>query len=230
MKKVLFICLTAVAASLNAPAFAEDYQYQYFTQDKDKYVPFSDYIPRVRLHYKTVPHYVEDFYRLYGMQQYYDENSLRMNIMRLQTALKCRFRHPSEALVKTDSVKEYEKYRKLMFMHINILIMRNHLKIGMRYDMVKIRFYSGSFAEEINDSLNTAEKFYKDALPYWKRAKQLAEEASRIKITTDLGTMESERYSIIMGELDYGKIIGDHLRRVGEKRRMLAQSVAAANR
>jgi hypothetical protein len=72
---------------------AEDYQYQYFNDEKNKYVPFSDYIPRSRLHYKTVPHYVEDFYELYGMKQYYNENSLRKNIDRLKIAMECKFRH-----------------------------------------------------------------------------------------------------------------------------------------
>lgn len=203
-------------------AYGEDYQYQYFNEDKEKYVPFSDYIPRVRLHYKTVPHYVEDFYRLYGMKQYYNENSLRMNIMRLKEALTRRFRHPSEALVKVESAKEYEKYRKLMFMHINLLIMRNYLKIGTRYDKQKLYFYSEPFAEEIADSLNTAEQYYREAVPYWKKAKKLAEEASRIKLTTDLGAMESERYSIATGDLDYDKIIGNHLKRIGEKRKRLS--------
>ena len=42
-----------------SPGNSEDYQYQYFTEEKDKYVPFSDYIPKVRLHYKTVPHYLK---------------------------------------------------------------------------------------------------------------------------------------------------------------------------
>ncbi len=121
---------------------SEDYQYQYFTEEKDKYVPFSDYIPKVRLHYKTVPHYLEDYYELYGMKQYYNENSLRMNIARMKTALNCKFRHPSEALVKVETKEEYLKYRRLMFMHINILIMRNYMRIASRYDKRRIYFYN----------------------------------------------------------------------------------------
>jgi hypothetical protein len=67
-KKIIltFLCL------LPSLLFAEDYQYQYFSE-KDEYVPFSDYIPKVRLHYYTVPHYLEDYYLLFGMKLYYDE-------------------------------------------------------------------------------------------------------------------------------------------------------------
>jgi hypothetical protein len=54
--------------------FGEDYQYQYFKEEKKLYTPFSDYIPKIRLHYKTVPHYLEDFYEIYCMKQHYNEN------------------------------------------------------------------------------------------------------------------------------------------------------------
>src|SRR4030042_56619 len=128
--------ITALLLCLVVNLHAEDYQYQYFSKkgEKDKYVPFSDYIPQIRLHYQTVPHYLEDYYLLYGMQQYYNENSLRKNIARLKTALRCKFRHPSVALVKVETEQEYLKYRNLMFMHINMLIMRNYLTIASRYD------------------------------------------------------------------------------------------------
>jgi hypothetical protein len=205
---------------------AEDYQYQYFNKEKDKYVPFSDYIPKVRLHYITVPHYLEDFYELYGMKQYYNENSLRKNIDRMQTALNCKFRHPSQALVKIDSEEEYYKYRNLMFMHINILIMRNHMTIASRYDKQKIFFYNSPFAKEINESMDIAEKYYKEAIPYWEKAKQYADVASTVKITTGLGFIESERFSIVKGDLDYEKIINDHLKRIALKREKLNSAVA----
>jgi hypothetical protein len=210
-------------------AHTEDYQYQYFNKDKDKYVPFSDYIPKIRLHYFTVPHYLEDFYQLYGMKQHYNENSLRKNIERLKTALNCKFRHPSEALVKVESEEEYLKYRRLMFMHINILIMRSHMSIAARYDKQKITFYNSPFAKEIKESFDIAERFYREAIPYWETAKKYAADASEVRITTDLGFIESERFSIKNGDLDYGKIINDHLKRLDQKRQKL-NSATALNR
>ena len=218
MKKCI---LTFIMLLMSGILFAEDYQYQYFTEEKDKYVPFSDYIPKVRMHYETVPHYVEDFYRLYGMKLYYNENTLRLNINRLKVALTRKFRHPSQALVKVETADEYLKYRKLMFMHINLLITRNYLTIASRYDKQKIYFHSEPWAKEISESFEIAEKYYKEAIPYWKEAKKYALEASRIKITTGLGSMESERYSILHEELNYDKIIGDHMRRLNAKRKQI---------
>ena len=199
------------------PASSQDYQYQYFS-NKDEYVPFSDYIPRIRLHYETVPHYLEDYYLLYGLKLYYNETSLRQNIEMLETALKCKFRHPSQALVRVETEEEYLKYRKLMFMHINIMIMRNYLKIGARYDKVSIRFTDAAFAKEILESLDIAIKIFREALPYWLEAKKHAESASRIRITTKMSNIESERYRIIKKELDYEKIIKTHIARAEKKK------------
>ncbi|MFW5808678.1 MAG: hypothetical protein ACOC2H_04105 [Spirochaetota bacterium] len=206
-------------------SYAEDYQYQYFADEegeKETYVPFSDYIPRVRKHYNTVPHNVEDYYRLYGMKQHYNENSLKKNILMLKTALNARFRHPIEALCDIQSEEEYYKYRNLMFMHINILIMRNYMKVAVRYDKREIRFYDRDFGEHLDESLRIAEEMYAEALPYWEEARRYARAASTVKITLDLGTIESERFSIMTGELDYGRIIRGHMENTRRKRDQLA--------
>jgi hypothetical protein len=215
-KYIPFLIILFLAVSLHA----EDYEYQYFSKkgEKDRHVPFSDYIPRIRLHYQTVPHYLEDYYLLYGMKQHYNENSLRKNIERLKTALQCKFRHPSMALVKVESDQEYLKYRTLMFMHINMLIMRNYLTIASRYDKRKVYFYNWDYAKEIGESLDTAEKFYAEALPYWDAVKDYAQKASVIKITTDLGFIETERKRIITGDIDFSKIIADYRAGIKEKK------------
>jgi hypothetical protein len=223
-KKFSLFLIVILFSSLNLSG--EDYQYQYFSE-KDEYVPFSDYIPKVRMHYYTVPHYLEDYYLLFGMKLYYNENSLRKNIEMLKTGLNCKFRHPSQALVKVDTEEEYLKYRKLMFMHINIMIMRNYLKIGARYDKKNIKFYDATFAKDINDSLDIARKMYQEAIPYWEEAKKHADAASRIKITTKLSNIESERYRIITGDLDFKKIITSHIASVNKKQEKLKNFIAA---
>jgi hypothetical protein len=206
--------------------YAEDYQYQYFQETK-RFMPFSDYIPEIRLHYKTVPHYVEDFYLLYGLKlYYYNETVLRNNIEKLKIALNCKFRHPSEALVKTDSDEEYLKYRKLIAMNINLLIMRCYMKIASTYDLPKVSFHSGAFADEIKDSFKNADFFYNEAKPYWFEAKRLAEEASKIKITTDLGYEESTRFSIVKKQLNYERIINSHIAKLKTKSNQLDKLVA----
>lgn len=214
MKKIECIILLLLAAS---SLRGEDYQYQYFNKEKDQYVPFSDYIPKSRQHFYTVPHFVEDYYLLYGMKQHYDENSLRMNILRMKQALQVKFRHPSNALVKIETEDEYYKYRNLFFMHINMLLCRNYLKIALRYDKRKVRFYDRDFAKMQMESLAVARLYYQDALPFWNEAKKYAEKASEIKITTDLGYMETERFRIIKGDLDMEKIIRKDIDKVDAK-------------
>jgi hypothetical protein len=218
--KTLIISILLVLVLVLNTTHAEDYQYQYFNKKK-KHTPFSDYIPKSRLHFQTVPHYLEDYYELYGMKQYYNENTLRKNIAKLKTALSCKFRHPSMALVRIETRDEYNKYRNLMFMHINLLIMRSYLKIGARYDKRRIYFFNLDFAKDIRESLQIAEKMYKQAIPYWEKAKKYARTASNFKITTDLSFMETERYSIIHNELDYGKIINKYIKKTNDKKQKL---------
>lgn len=222
------VLIAAFLAGGTLPLMAEDYEYQYFKQKGNKFVPFSDYIPKVRFHYLTVPHYVEDYYLLYGMKQYYNENTLRKNIEKLKTALNCKFRHPSNALIKPESEEEYLKYRRLMFMHINILILRNYLKIAARYDKQTIVFFNRDFHKEITESLGIAENLYREAIPYWEKAREYAYQASRIKITTDLGYIESERYSIIHGDTDYGKIIQNDIAKIQVKKSRLNALASSA--
>jgi hypothetical protein len=227
--RIIILFLLIITVVVFAPVAAEDYQYQYFADEdgeKSKYVPFSDYIPQVRKHYYTVPHYVEDYYLLYGMKQHYNENTLRRNILFLKTAMNVKFRHPSEALCKIETESEYYKYRNLMFMHMNILIMRNYLKIAVRYDKRKIYFYDRDYGEHLQESLEIAEELYKEALPYWTAAKKYANVASTVKHTLDLGTIESERYSIMTGELDYERIIRGYIANTRIKRDKVAQYMA----
>ncbi len=226
MNRIVILSVLVILAAVNL--HGEDYPYQYFSKkkDRDRHVPFSDYIPQIRLHYQTVPHYLEDYYELYGLKMHYNENTLRLNIERLKTALRCKFRHPSQALVKIESEPEYLKYRNLMFMHINLLIMRSYLSIGARYDMRTIRFYHWDYAREISDSLDTAEKTYAEALPYWEKAREHAEKASQVKITTDLGFIETERKKIILGDIDFGKIIAGYRTGVKSKKEKLNELMA----
>jgi hypothetical protein len=227
MKKQIFVII--ILLCIQQPLlYSEDYQIQYFKSKKKKHLPFSDYIPKVRLHWNTVPHYLEDYYELYGMKQYYNVNSLRKNIERLKTALNSKFRHPSNALVKVESEQEYLKYRNLMFMHINLLIMRNYMRLASRYNKRKLYFYSTDYATEIYESLGIADKFFREAIPYWKKAENYAKRSSRIKITTDLPFIESERYSIIQKELDYQKIINSHLKKISRKRKRLTENMASS--
>ena len=115
-----------------------------------------------------------------------------------------------------------------MFMQINLLIMRSYLKIGVRYDKRNLRWYDIEYAQDLLKSLKIAIEYYKYALPYWQKAVKYAKRASKIKLTTDLGKIESDRYSIITGELNFKKIIKTHILRATNKQNKLKSSLQNA--
>lgn len=187
----------------------------YYYDQSEMYTKFSDWIPK-RLHQYN-PKNVEDFFLLYSLKQHYGEEELRRNIYFLKIALQKRFRHPSQALTKIETPEQYHKYRLMIFMHINLKIMRSYLRIGSLYDKRHLYFYNLDFADELKKSFAIAEGFYREALPYWAEARRLAQEASKYNFELDLGTLESVRHDIMTGEIDFAKFTANHLARLHQK-------------
>jgi len=209
-RKVTLILLFLLPALLFAQL-----RLDYYYDQSGMYTKFSDWIPK-RLH-QWNPSHVEDFFLLYSLKSLYGEEELRRNIFFLKIALEKRFRHPSEALCKIETPEQYHKYRLLIHMHINLHIMRSYLRIGSLFDKRHLYFYNLDFADELKASFAIAEGFYKEAMPYWEKAKELAMEADKHKFELDLGHIESIRFDIIQGEIDYNKIISKHIKNVQAK-------------
>ncbi|EKT88438.1 hypothetical protein [Leptospira santarosai] len=220
------LCCILLGTFLNTtPISAEidlDYNYEY--EKNGLYTKFSDWVP-YKLH-KWEPKFLEDYYQLYGLKLHYGENELRRNIYFLKIGLKKRFRHPKNALCPVKDEEEYYKYRNLLFMHINLQIMRSYMRIASQFDKRHLYFYNLDFAYDLNRSFEVADGFYKEAIPYWKEAQRYADRSSEIDSDLDLGTMETERYEIMTGKLDFGKIIEDHLARLGKKRNTVQEFLA----
>lgn len=192
-----------------------DLNYNYEYEKGGVKTKFSDWVP-YKLH-KWNPKFLEDYYELYGLKLHYGENELRRDIGFLKTGLNANFRHPTNALCKTENEKEYHKYRLLVTMHINLQIMRAYMRIASLYDKRHLYFQNLTFAHDLKKSFTTAESIYKEAIPFWEKALDLAKKADEIKREIDLGTMESERYEIVTGKLHFGNIIGDHIKAVRKK-------------
>ena len=165
--------------------------------------------------------FLEDYYQLYGLRLHYDINELRRNIFFLKIALKKRFRHPKNALCKITTEESYYKYRLLMFMQINLQIMRSYMRIASKYDKRHLYFYNLDFAYDLNRSFQIAESFYKEALPYWNKAHKYALKASSLNSEIDLGTIESNRYRIQIGKLNFKKMIQNHLKKLEQKQKTI---------
>ena len=162
--------------------------------------------------------YKEDWYKLFHVhyQQYPDD--CMENIYWLEKAVEADFCNPLYADAKITTEKEWEKYRYLFQMHINLKLIEQHLRLGRVYDKKCIYFYDAPWKEEYLSNMEKALSCYKAGLYYWKEAKIWYEKANaptfRFLFIEDLQFWEDERERIFTGELNYEKIINREITRL----------------
>lgn len=226
---LLLLCLLAAAAPTGAQtaktiALPDQYYPQlpkgqfklnYYYDRSGRWVKFSDWIPFKQL--KSYPRFLEDYYQIYGLPHHYKPVDIKEAIYFLLLARSHRFRHPRDALCKIETSQQYHKYRLLMFMKLNLLLMRMHLRLGSMYDKRHLYFHDLDFSDDLEVSFLIARTYYREAYHYWKEAVKYARQAHEYPFEIDLPQIESERYRIVRKELDYDRIIGLHVARVDAK-------------
>lgn len=160
----------------------------------------------------------EDWYRLYHVHyQQYPDDCIE-NIYWLEKALQADFANPLYARIKISNEKEWEKYRYLFQMHINLKMIEQHLRLGRTYDKKVAYFYNAPWKDEYLRNLEKAVSCYKASLSYWTEALQWAEKANapgfKFLFMTEMQNWEDERERIKTGELDYGKMLSREIGRV----------------
>lgn len=160
----------------------------------------------------------EDWYRLYHVHyQQYPDDCIE-NIYWLEKALQADFANPLYARIKISNEKEWEKYRYLFQMHINLKLIEQHLRLGRTYDKKVAYFYDAPWKDEYLRNLEKAVSCYKASLSYWTEALQWAEKANapgfKFLFMTEMQNWEDERERIKTGELDYGKMLSREIGRV----------------
>lgn len=160
----------------------------------------------------------EQYYKLYHIHyQQYPEDVLE-NIYWLEKASKADFANPQAAFTKITTKDEWEKYRYLFNMHINLKLIEQHFRLGRTYDKQVAHFYDAPWKEEYLNGLNLAQQCYATGLYYWKEAKNWAEKTKDKKFQfmflTGVQNWEDERERILQGSLDYEKIINRELARI----------------
>ncbi len=162
--------------------------------------------------------YKEDFYKLYHIhyQQYPDD--CMENIYWLEKAVQADFANPLYADAKINSKKEWEKYRYLFMMHLNLKLIEQHLRLGRTYDKQVAYFYDAPWKDVYLDNLKKALSCYQAGLYYWKEAQLWQEKANastfQFLFITDQQYWEDERERIATGKLDYGKMLNREIARV----------------
>ncbi len=166
--------------------------------------------------------YKEQYYKLYHIHYEQSPENIVENIYWLEQAIKADFCNPLYALGKIETKKQWEKYRYMFMMHLNLKMVEQHLRLGSKFDKQAAYFYNSPWKEQNIESLGKAEEFYKIALTYWNEAKLWAEKANikqfQFLFLEDLQSWEDERARIADGSLNYEKTINRELRRLSKVR------------
>lgn len=172
--------------------------------------------------FSYVVRFKEQFYRLYHVHYNQYPDDIMENIYWLERAVEADFANPLYALGKINTKEDWEKYRYLFMMHLNLKLVEQHLRLGSKWDKQIAYFYNAPWKEQNLESLETAETCYQTARFYWNEAKLWAEKANmrkfRFLFLTDLQYWEDERERIATGSLDYERTIGRELARLEKVR------------
>ena len=160
--------------------------------------------------------YAEQFYKLYHSHYIqYPEDSAE-NIYYLETALKRPFVNPLNALGIIKNEGEWERYRLLFTMHVNLKLIEQYRLLAVKFDKFDAYFYNYPWKQENLKSLQMAEIYYNDALYYWDRVLEQVTllDDNRYIYIEGLEYWEDELFRIKSGELDYDEFINDDLTRL----------------
>ncbi|MCL2180197.1 MAG: hypothetical protein FWB83_03630 [Treponema sp.] len=159
--------------------------------------------------------YKEQFYRLFHVHYIqYPEDSIE-NIYWLEQALRADFANPLYAIALIENEIQWEKYRYLFMMHLNIKMLEQHLLLGNKYNKRNAYFYNAPWRDENLASLDIAETCYRTALYYWNEAQSWAARANERRFRwIDLPRVQywiDEAVRIERGSLNYGRTINREL-------------------
>ena len=157
----------------------------------------------------------EQYYRLFHMQLNADPDNHIENIYWLERALEAPFCNPLYALAHIENEVQWEKYRYLFMMHLNIKMAEQHMYLGNMYNKRYAYFYNAPFREIILDSLEVAETCFQAALYYWNEALQWAEllkdRRFRFINLQRVQNWEDTFFRIDNGTYNYGRTINREL-------------------
>jgi hypothetical protein len=153
--------------------------------------------------------YAEQYYKLYHEHlHHYPEDTLE-DIYYLETALKSDFCNPLYALARIRDKTDWERYRYLFSMHVNLKLVYSYLTLGTKYDKQVAYFYNYPWKRQNLESLATAEQAYKAAYQYWQKAQEWSAKAWAMRSThiENIEEWQDENFRIETGDLDYKETI-----------------------
>jgi hypothetical protein len=159
--------------------------------------------------------YKEQFYRLFHLHYIQYPDDTMENIHWLEEAVRADFANPLYAMALIENETQWEKYRNLFMMHVNLKLIEQYLYLGNKWNKRNAYFYNAPWKDQNLKSLETAETCYRTALFYWQAARDWAEKAQdrrfRFINLARVQFWEDEAGRIEAKALDYGKIINREL-------------------
>ncbi len=164
--------------------------------------------------------YAEEYYKLYHEHLYHYPDDTMEDIYYLETALKADFANPLYALAPIRNKVEWERYRDLFTMHVNLKLIACYLTLGNKYDKMVAYFYNYPWKRQNLESLATAEQVYKVAYGYWAKAREWSAKAWAMRdVHLDaIEEWEDENFRIETGDLNYQETIDAQLARLAKVR------------
>lgn len=176
-------------------------------------------LPLVSLEAKRIL-YAEQYYQLYHLMFYQYPDDTMENMYYLELALAADFCNPLYALARIETKQEWEQYRYLFKMHLNLKMIQLHLTLGSKWHKQVAYFYNAPWKEQNLESLETAAGIYEKAFYYWEEALSWAKKIGYLRYNLEeIQNWEDEYFRIRSGELDYREIISEQLARVDKVRR-----------
>jgi hypothetical protein len=167
--------------------------------------------------------YKEQYFRLYHLHYIQYPDDTMENIYWLEKAIKADFANPLYALALIEDESQWEKYRYLFMMHLNLKLIEQYLFLGNKWNKRNAYFYNAPWKEQNLESLETAETCFRTALYYWKDARDWAAKALdrrfRFINLKRVQFWEDEAGRIEDKSLDYEKTILRELALLEEVRR-----------
>ena len=166
--------------------------------------------------------YKEQYYRIFHMHHQANPDNVLENLYWLERALVVPFANPLFALAHIENEVEWEKYRYLFMMHMNIKMVEQHLFLANQWNKRQAFFYNAPWKEQNLESIETAETAFRVALYYWEEAltwlDKLQDRRFRWINLRRVQFWEDDAYRIVNGRLNYARTIDRELALLQEVR------------
>ncbi len=164
--------------------------------------------------------YAEQYYKLYHQNLYQYPEDFNGNIWYLERALSRPFVNPLNALTPIKDQGDWERYRYLFYMHVNLKMVEQYRHLGNKYDKRVAYFFNEPWKEQNLKSLEIAESYYTAAEYYWGEALNWLKKLENVEyfFLTDIQNWEDERFRIVTGDLNYEEILESDKKRLKKVR------------